>query len=250
MAGLRSRREGRHELSRMWWPANPRRGADSPPGGVGAVRRRLRPRLRPRRPIAPRSRRGHRPRSPAALEDGSCRSSYCCWRWRRRSSAARREVCERGHGAGLWAPIPAPKAAQILSGEGATRRVALRALGAGGATVAAAAGGLGAAVLNNRGWLPVAHDFFFTEVESPRQGRRARTGRARGQELSAPRPHRRDGVRHLARRRSHRQHRHRSRQRQERRRPGARRHRPRHHLLRHRARLLRHATPSTSSARR
>jgi hypothetical protein len=77
----------------------------------------------------------------------------------------RRDVCERGHHTGLWSPIPAPTAAQILSGEGATRRVALRALGAGGATVAAAAGGLGAAVLPNRRWIPVAHDFFATEVE-------------------------------------------------------------------------------------
>lgn len=77
----------------------------------------------------------------------------------------RAEICERGHGGGLWTPIPAPQAAPILSGEGATRRVALRALGAGGATLAAAAGGLGAAVLRNRRWLPVAHDFFLTDVE-------------------------------------------------------------------------------------
>jgi aryl-alcohol dehydrogenase-like predicted oxidoreductase len=75
------------------------------------------------------------------------------------------EVCERGHDAGLWHPIRAPKAAEILAGEGTTRRVALRTLGASGATVAAAAGGLGAAVLNNRGWLPVANDFFITDVE-------------------------------------------------------------------------------------
>ena len=75
------------------------------------------------------------------------------------------EVCERGHDAGLWRPIRAPKAAEILAGEGTTRRVALRTLGASGATVAAAAGGLGAAVLNDRGWLPVAHDFFMPDVE-------------------------------------------------------------------------------------
>jgi hypothetical protein len=44
------------------------------------------------------------------------------------------EVCERGHDAGLWHPIRAPKAAEILAGEGTTRRVALRTLGASGAT--------------------------------------------------------------------------------------------------------------------
>lgn len=76
----------------------------------------------------------------------------------------RSDVCERRHG-GLWTPIAAPKEAEILNGEGTTRRVALRTLGATGATVAAAAGGLGAAVLPNRGWLPVARDFFATEVE-------------------------------------------------------------------------------------
>src|SRR5262249_4762731 len=47
----------------------------------------------------------------------------------------------------------------------ATRRRVLRGLGAGGATIAATAGGLGAAVLSNRRWLPVVKDFFATEVE-------------------------------------------------------------------------------------
>lgn len=78
----------------------------------------------------------------------------------------RRPVCERCGAPGLFSPLPAAKSVEILSGEGATRRRALRALGAGGATVAAAAGGLGAAVLRNRGWLPVANDFFATEVEN------------------------------------------------------------------------------------
>ena len=81
--------------------------------------------------------------------------------WRRR-----RAVCEQGHDDGVWQPLPAAKSARILSGEGQARRVALRALGAGGATVAAAAGGLGAAVLPNRKWIPVAGDFFSTEVET------------------------------------------------------------------------------------
>lgn len=48
---------------------------------------------------------------------------------------------------------------------GPTRRTVLRALGAGGATVAAAGGGLAVAVLRNRGWLPVADTFFRAEVE-------------------------------------------------------------------------------------
>lgn len=77
----------------------------------------------------------------------------------------RRAVCTQGHAAGLWEPLPADRAAAVLSGEGATRRVALRALGAGGATVAAAAGGLGAAVLPNRGWIPVGRDFFRSDIE-------------------------------------------------------------------------------------
>src|SRR4029434_4799576 len=65
----------------------------------------------------------------------------------------RRPVCERCGTRGLFTPLPPAKSAAILSGEGATRRRALRALGAGGATVAAAAGGLGVAVFRNRGWL-------------------------------------------------------------------------------------------------
>src|SRR5262245_38354217 len=63
----------------------------------------------------------------------------------------RREVCDRCGAGALFEPLPPSKSAQILSGEGATRRLALRTLGAGGATVAAAAGGLGAAVFRNRG---------------------------------------------------------------------------------------------------
>lgn len=74
-------------------------------------------------------------------------------------------VCEQCQPHGVWEPLPAAKAAPILGGEGATRRVALRTLGAGGATVAAVAGGVGAAILPNRKWLPVADDFFRAEVE-------------------------------------------------------------------------------------
>ncbi|MGH7789515.1 MAG: aldo/keto reductase [Candidatus Binatia bacterium] len=77
----------------------------------------------------------------------------------------RRPVCERCQPVGLLTPIAAPKSAEILSGEGATRRLALRTLGAGGATVAAVAGGVGAAVWPNRKWLDVAGDFFTAKVE-------------------------------------------------------------------------------------
>ena len=78
----------------------------------------------------------------------------------------RRSVCAACGAEGVFAPLPREKSDRILSGVGATRRRALRALGAGGATVAAAAGGLGAAVGRNRGWVPVANDFFVTQVEN------------------------------------------------------------------------------------
>ncbi len=79
----------------------------------------------------------------------------------------RRAVCERCRTAApgwLWRAPAAPE--PNAEAPGATRRVVLRALGAGGATVAAAGGGVAAAVLHNRGWLPVANDFFRTEVEN------------------------------------------------------------------------------------
>jgi aryl-alcohol dehydrogenase-like predicted oxidoreductase len=74
-------------------------------------------------------------------------------------------VCERCQPAGLFTPLSAAKTAKLLAPHGATRRTALRALGAGGATVAAAAAGVGAAVLPNRKWLAVAGDFFNENVE-------------------------------------------------------------------------------------
>ena len=77
----------------------------------------------------------------------------------------RRAVCERCPPRGLFAPLAQVKAERILSSDGAGRRTALRTLGAGGATVAAAATGVGAAVLANRRWIPVARDFFAAEVE-------------------------------------------------------------------------------------
>jgi len=77
----------------------------------------------------------------------------------------RRPVCERCVPSGLWTPLPNAKAEKILSPSGKGRRVALRTIGAAGATVGAAAAGVSAAVLPNRGWLPVARDFFLTDVE-------------------------------------------------------------------------------------
>ena len=73
----------------------------------------------------------------------------------------RRPVCDRCGTQGLFTPL-AGEPADLL----ATRRRALRALGAGGATVAAAVSGVGAAVLSNREWLPVVNDFFRTQVEN------------------------------------------------------------------------------------
>lgn len=84
----------------------------------------------------------------------------------------RRPICERCGAQALFAPVAPRKTEEILSGVHTTRRRALRTLGAGGATVAAAAAGLGAAVFRNRGWLPVANDFFVTKVENTAPNRR------------------------------------------------------------------------------
>src|SRR5262245_13482498 len=80
----------------------------------------------------------------------------------------RRAVCEQCNAvvpAWLFTPLSKQRSEAILA-SGLSRRVALRALGAGGATVAATAAGVGAVVVRNRGWLPVVHDFFLAEVES------------------------------------------------------------------------------------
>lgn len=88
---------------------------------------------------------------PALLVIAGLIASFARWR---------APVCE-GCGAGrLVAPIAATTA------DGESRRSFLRGLGAVGAGVAAGAGGLGAAVARNRGWLPVAKDFFGTQVET------------------------------------------------------------------------------------
>ena len=94
---------------------------------------------------------------PAGVLVGATGLAFVRWR---------RPLCDRCGGPRWLAPIDAAKSAAILSGVNANRRRALRALGAGGATVTAAAAGLGAAVFRNRGWVPVAHDFFMTQVEN------------------------------------------------------------------------------------
>lgn len=74
------------------------------------------------------------------------------------------DTCEEAKPAWLWVPLGRTRSAEILAGS-TTRRVFLRGLGAFGATLASAVGGLAVAVGRNRGWLPVANDFFMTQVE-------------------------------------------------------------------------------------
>jgi aryl-alcohol dehydrogenase-like predicted oxidoreductase len=73
------------------------------------------------------------------------------------------DVCEVVPPAWLLAPMPKPDSERVLASP--TRRVVLRTLGGVGTGVAAATSGLLAVILRNRGWLPVANDFFFTQVE-------------------------------------------------------------------------------------
>src|SRR5262249_13234000 len=87
---------------------------------------------------------------PAAFVVLGLIASLVRWRWR---------VCEQCGTGQLLTPMP-----EDVAG-GTSRRSFLRGLGAGSAAVAAAAGGLAAAIVRNRGWVPVAHDFFLTEVE-------------------------------------------------------------------------------------
>lgn len=68
----------------------------------------------------------------------------------------RRNACARCRSG--WVLVPVGDAERDSSGEGTSRRLALRALGAGGATVAAAASGFAAALLPNRGWVPIARE--------------------------------------------------------------------------------------------
>jgi predicted aldo/keto reductase-like oxidoreductase len=70
----------------------------------------------------------------------------------------RRPVCEQCGAGALLAASAAPAAAE--------RRRFLRVVGAGGAAAATVAAGGVAAVVRNRGWIPIARDFFQTKVET------------------------------------------------------------------------------------
>ena len=87
-------------------------------------------------------------------------------------------VCEHCPPRGVWEALPADTSARILSSEGASRRVALRTLGATGATVAAAAGGLAAAVLPNRQAGSRSGATSSAPMSSSPRRRRATSGRA------------------------------------------------------------------------
>jgi predicted aldo/keto reductase-like oxidoreductase len=81
-------------------------------------------------------------------------------RWRQAAC----EACRTATPAWLLVPLSPTKSDAIAAGP--TRRVVLRTLGGVGTGVAAAASGVVAAVARNRGWLPVANDFFLTQVEN------------------------------------------------------------------------------------
>ncbi|HXQ20780.1 MAG TPA: aldo/keto reductase [Candidatus Acidoferrales bacterium] len=72
--------------------------------------------------------------------------------------------CEEAVPAWLLTPLTADRSVAALAGP--TRRKVLRVIGGVGTGVAATAGGVAVAVGRNRGWLPVAHDFFMTQVEN------------------------------------------------------------------------------------
>ena len=148
------------------------------------------------------------------------------------------DSCETAKPAWLWQPLGRERSAEILAGS-TTRRLFLRGLGAFGASVATAVGGLAVAVGRNKGWLPVANDFFMTKVERDAPNPRPEWGEARIKSYRRLGTHQRDGVGHLPRLRAD--------QRRVRRAP---RHRTRHHLLRHRTGLLRHGAPRRCSAKR
>ena len=78
----------------------------------------------------------------------------------------RRPVCEAcGTVVPSWLFASLPQASRTDSTGGATRRRFLRVLGGGATALGATLSGLMVAVARNRGWVPVAHDFFLTEVE-------------------------------------------------------------------------------------
>jgi aryl-alcohol dehydrogenase-like predicted oxidoreductase len=73
------------------------------------------------------------------------------------------ETCEAATPAWFLSPLARPRSAQIL--DGPTRRRVLRVLGAAATGVAATVAGFITAVTRNRGWIPVANDFFRAQVE-------------------------------------------------------------------------------------
>jgi aryl-alcohol dehydrogenase-like predicted oxidoreductase len=92
----------------------------------------------------------------------------------------KQQVCARCHAADpawLLSPLPLMESARAMSGP--TRRTVLRTLGGVGTGVAAAAGGIAVGVARNRGWLPVANDFFIKDVETEAPSPRAEWNAAR-----------------------------------------------------------------------
>jgi uncharacterized protein len=75
------------------------------------------------------------------------------------------DACEVATPGWLFTPVRRTRSEKILAA-GPSRRVVLRTLGGVATGVVAALGGLAAAVFRNRGWVPVANDFFATHVEN------------------------------------------------------------------------------------
>ncbi|HVM95827.1 MAG TPA: aldo/keto reductase [Candidatus Acidoferrales bacterium] len=73
-------------------------------------------------------------------------------------------ACKIAEPSWLIEPLDEQKSAVVLANP--LRRKVLRALGGVGTGAVATAGGVGVAVVRNRGWIPVAHDFFTTKVEN------------------------------------------------------------------------------------
>ena len=73
-------------------------------------------------------------------------------------------ACDAVASGWLLRPLSIARSQEILA-SGPTRRAVLGSLGGIVAGIGAAIGGLATAVARNRRWVPVAHDFFFTNVE-------------------------------------------------------------------------------------
>ncbi len=73
-------------------------------------------------------------------------------------------ACNTVAGSWLLRPLSVARSQRVLTA-GPTRRVVLRGLGGVVAGIGAAGAGFATAIARNRGWVPVAHDFFFTNVE-------------------------------------------------------------------------------------